>query len=540
MTNDRETRTTLLRGGFVHSPADPFATAMLVVGDSVAWVGSDAAATASAPQGVEIVDLDGALVTPAFVDAHVHLTAVGLRLAGPTGEPAAVLDLVGVRSSRDLLDRVSAATPDGLVIGEGWDETTWADSTLPSGDELDRAAGGAQVLLGRVDAHASLASTAVRAAVFGPGAPREVRLTGTEHTEATAWAYANIPSALRRRAQRSALRHAATLGIGSLHEMGGPGFGGPDDLAGLLALGGTLDGNGLALPTVTGYWGELGAALRARDLGAAGAAGDVLADGSLGSRTAALRADYADRPGWTGEAYVSVADVRDAVLAAHDLGGQAGFHVIGDGALDVVLAGLREAADRIGLAEVRAGRHRLEHLEMPDADAIATLAELGIVASVQPAFDAAWGGERGMYAARLGPERAARLNPLAALAAAGVLLAFGSDAPVTPLAPWEAVRAASHPRTPGAGLSARAAFNAHTRGGWRAVGRDDAGVLVPGAPATYAVWEPRELVVATPDDRLSAWSTDPRSGIPGLPDLADGAPPACLRTVVDGRLAHLA
>jgi hypothetical protein len=158
-----------------------------------------------------------------------------------------------------------------------------------------------------------------------------------------------------------------------------------------------------------------------------------------------------------------------------------------------------------------------------------------VVASVQPAFDAAWGGDAGMYADRLGTQRARRLNPLAAMAAAGLPLAFGSDAPVTPLGPWEGVRAVAWHRTAEHRLSVRAAFHAHTRGGWRAGGDDTSGVLVPGAPASYAVWRTGDLVVQTPDERVAAWSTDPRSGVPGLPDLSPGAPlPTCLRTVVRG------
>ncbi len=198
--------------------------------------------------------------------------------------------------------------------------------------------------------------------------------------------------------------------------------------------------------------------------------------------------------------------------------------------------GVRAAAEKVGLARVRAARHRVEHAEMLTPETIAAFAELGLTASVQPAFDALWGGEEGMYAARLGAERARTLNPLAALLKAGVPLAFGSDSPVTPLDPWGTVRAAAFHRTPEHRVSVRAAFTAHTRGGWRAVGRDDAGVLVPGAPADYAVWRTEELVVQAPDDRVARWSTDPRSGTPGLPDLTPGRDlPVCLRTVVGGR-----
>ncbi|NEC50202.1 amidohydrolase family protein, partial [Actinospica acidiphila] len=198
--------------------------------------------------------------------------------------------------------------------------------------------------------------------------------------------------------------------------------------------------------------------------------------------------------------------------------------------------GVRAAAEKVGLARVRAARHRVEHAEMVTPETIAAFAELGLTASVQPAFDALWGGEDGMYAQRLGAERARTLNPFAALLKAGVPLAFGSDSPVTPLDPWGTVRAAAFHRTPEHRVSVRAAFTAHTRGGWRATGRDDAGVLVPGAPADYAVWRTGELVVQAPDDRVARWSTDPRSGTPGLPDLTPGRDlPVCLRTVVGGR-----
>jgi len=119
-------------------------------------------------------------------------------------------------------------------------------------------------------------------------------------------------------------------------------------------------------------------------------------------------------------------------------------------------------------------------------------------------------------------------------------MALGSDAPVTPLDPWGTVRAAVQHRTAGSGLSARAAFAAHTRGGWRAAGIDGCGELAPGLPATFAVWQVEgELVVQAPDDRVSGWSTDPRGGVAGLPDLA-GPDPVCMCTVVTGVTAYAA
>ncbi len=94
-----------------------------------------------------------------------------------------------------------------------------------------------------------------------------------------------------------------------------------------------------------------------------------------------------------------------------------------------------------------------------------------------------------MYAQRLGVERSLASNPIGSLAGVGVPLAFGRDSPVTPLDPWGSVRAATAHHNPVQRLGVRAAFAAHTRGGWRAVHRDDEGVLVPGGAATFALWD---------------------------------------------------
>jgi predicted amidohydrolase YtcJ len=121
-----------------------------------------------------------------------------------------------------------------------------------------------------------------------------------------------------------------------------------------------------------------------------------------------------------------------------------------------------------------------------------------------------------------------------------VPLAFGSDSPVTTLDPWATVRAAAHHRTPGSAVSRRAAFAAATRGGWRAAGINDgvSGTLVPGAPASYAVWEAARLAVEAPRDSVQRWSTDPRSRVPALPVLEPGDAPTCRRTVHRGVVLH--
>ncbi|MFF0514007.1 amidohydrolase [Streptomyces sp. NPDC004250] len=517
--------TVLLRRGEVHSPADPFATAMVVERGQVAWVGSEGAADAFADGVDEVVDLDGALVTPAFTDAHVHTTATGLALTG--------LDLSGAPTREAALTLVrdfAAARPDDRVLlGHGWDAARWPDGVPPTRAELDRATGGRPLYLSRIDVHSAVVTTALLDLTPGRVARADGPLTGDDHHAVRAAALGAVTPAQRAAAQRAALAHAASLGIGTVHECAGPEISSEDDFTGLLRLAAEEAG-----PRVIGYWAEQDVD-RARELGAVGAAGDLFVDGSLGSHTACLHQPYADAA-HTGTAHLDAAAVAAHVVACTEAGLQAGFHAIGDAAVTTVVEGVRAAADKVGLARLRAARHRVEHAEMLTPETVAAFAELGLTASVQPAFDALWGGEDGMYAGRLGAERARTLNPFAALLRAGVPLAFGSDSPVTPLDPWGTVRAAAFHRTPEHRVSVRAAFTAHTRGGWRAVGRDDAGVLVPGVPADYAVWRTGELVVQAPDDRVARWSTDPRSGTPGLPDLTPGRDlPVCLRTVVGGR-----
>jgi predicted amidohydrolase YtcJ len=131
------------------------------------------------------------------------------------------------------------------------------------------------------------------------------------------------------------------------------------------------------------------------------------------------------------------------------------------------------------------------------------------------------------------------MNAFASLSRAGVALAFGSDSPVTSFGPWSAVRAAAWHHTESERITVRAAFNAHTRGGWRAAARDEGGVIATGAPASIAVFDvPGDLVVQTPDVRVAAWSTDPRAGVPQLPDLhPDLDLPRCVLTLVHGEVA---
>jgi predicted amidohydrolase YtcJ len=351
---------------------------------------------------------------------------------------------------------------------------------------LHRAGGGRLVYLSRVDAHSAAASSGLLALV-DPGTDgyaADGLLRREAHHVVRRHAHASITTAQRRQAQRAALRHGAGRGIVAVHECSGPDIAGEDDFTELLALAAADP----ALPEVFGYWGETDPA-KARELGAVGAGGDLFVDGSLGSHTAYLRQPYADAADGRGHAYLDARRLAEHLVACTEAGVQAGFHAVGDAAVARVLTALAVAEPRVGLARLRDLRHRVEHATVLDRALIAGLVEFGLVASVQPTFDRMWGGEHGMYARRLGPRRALDTNPIGAMRSVGVPLAFGSDSPVTAMDPWESVVAAMTHHSPTQRIGVRTAFAAHSRGGWRAVGRDDEGRLVPGAPATFAAWD---------------------------------------------------
>jgi predicted amidohydrolase YtcJ len=393
-----------------------------------------------------VVDLGDVTLLPGFVDSHVHLTTTGLALHGA--------NLRGARSASELLDRVGAAAErsgGGLVWGDGYDETTFHVPELPEPAAIGRAAGGRPVYLSRVDGHQGLATLDVLAdagAMLLPGCERgaDGEPTGVVRDDANhsarRHALEQLSNATIVAAQEQALALAARRGVVCVHEMGGPDIAGRRDFELLLAR---LE----SLPLeVVCYWGafDLDYVLE-RKLSQVG--GDLFLDGSLGSHTAALSTPYDDRPETRGSLYHEDAELAELYVRATMAGVQVAVHAIGDRAIGQALRCARLAVRTVGHTAFAACRHRIEHVELLGSDGADRMADLGLAAGVQPAFDAAWGGPNGMYEHRLGSRRAKSMNPFADLWRRGVPMGGSSDSNVTPLNPWHGVAAAvQHHRAP--------------------------------------------------------------------------------------------
>ena len=187
---------------------------MLVVDDTVAWVGSDEAAAGHAPSADEVVDLDGALVTPAFVDAHVHLTETGLAKAGLDLHDATV---TGRRAApgRGRCPSGRRSSHPGHRLGRA--VLARRQGTDPA--ELDRASLRGSVYLARVDVHSAVVSSSLAAQPPACVAWTAGTTPGGSSGKRTTWhgtrPAPRITPAQREDLQRAALQAAAAAGIGS-------------------------------------------------------------------------------------------------------------------------------------------------------------------------------------------------------------------------------------------------------------------------------------------------------------------------------------
>jgi predicted amidohydrolase YtcJ len=500
----------LVTGARIVLPGGHRTDALLIDGERIAALGQEAV---EAARGAAKLELPGVTVLPGFIDAHTHLIHQGLTLGR--------LALGTAGSSREVLELVAAALadhdPGRLLIAEDWDDTAW-----PAGDRLERAAldrlaPRTPVILRRVCGHLAVANGAALARISAHPAASAHAANGLLAVESGVL----IEDAAMRlrelfppdegeidRALARAEAQALGLGVTSVHDIA--------DQAGVAALARRRRAGSLRMRVTVHVDRQQLPGVETLGLGSG--PGDrwlklggvkLYLDGSIGARTAALRAPYADSPLETGRLLFAEADLIALVRRIDAAGSTAVLHAIGDAAIDQALTAL----EALGPAGVHAARHRIEHLELTPDDLIERVARLGVTASMQPNFVDRWGQAGGMYARALGAERLGQMNRFRTLVGRGVPLAFGSDC--MPMGPLAGLRGALHHPLASERLTASEAFAAYAAGGaYAAFAESETGAIVPGHLA--------DLVLVAGDP----W------------DAADPERCPVLATIVGGRLMH--
>jgi len=437
----------VLHNGQVYTmdAAAPRARAVAIAGNRVLSVGDDDAMQALLAPGGRAVDLRGRAVVPGFTDSHVHFLSYGLSLKE--------IDLAEVPTLEEALARVAARaaeTPAGQwLTGRGWDHSLWAGGDFPTRHDLDRVAREHPVWLRRKCGHAGWANTrALELAGITaetpdpPGGAIDRDPTTGQPTGILKERAMDLLFRLFQDPSLEAAAEAIEAATVNAHKQGLVGVHTMEGATAFRAFQKLRADGALRLRVLMQIPEKnLDAAVQA---GLQSGFGDerlriggvkAFADGALGARTAYMLEPFEGEPDNYGIPVADADHLRELVRKASRAGIAAFVHAIGDRANREVLDAI-EASRRAG--EGLHLRHRIEHTQVLHPDDIPRLAELGVIASMQPIHatqdmllaDAHWGARgAGAYAFR-------------SLLDTGAVLAFGSDSPVEDLNVMKGLHAA--------------------------------------------------------------------------------------------------
>ncbi len=383
-------------------------------------------------------------IVPGLRDAHLHLGSITAATSGVT--------LDGARDLDDVSQRITGRGS-GDVVAIGFDETDMMPSRLMDAGDLDAMIDDRAVLVYRVCGHIAIAnSTALdragidRSTPDPPGGSFDRDAAGNPTGVLRETAIDRVSAVIDDDSRRfghdelvSTIERLSALGLSAVTAMipaGAPAWCGPDDeLDRLLAMneGARMQIDAVLISDTVEDLKHHASRFDSGGLRFAGWKG--FADGSLGGHTAALSAPYQDRPAQSGTVRHDRDHFHAMAEAALELDGSVHIHAIGDLATDRVL----DLFGDLVAAGARPDRLRVEHASVLSPELIGRMADLGVVASVQPAFvrsDARWLDER------LGPARARWAYPFRSMLDAGIDLIGGSDAPVEQPDPLSGMRAA--------------------------------------------------------------------------------------------------
>ena len=431
----------LLEGGVVYaSPGTSARKASIVVGEGrILFVGDPAKARRLA-QSARVVDLTNRFVFPGWADAHLHLAGLG--------KSKEVADLRGAADAEEAAARIARAAealpPGAWVEAGGWDQNLWPGKQFPDARALDRVLGNRPAAARRVDGHAmwvnqaALKAAGIDAATRDPDGGRIVRrpdgsLSGVLVDNAMELVRKAMPPPSASDLERRLLAAAASCAALGLTEIQDASAYDPDGIAALdrLASRGALPIRVYATvspePEILSDFLAKGTRVGRDANYLTVRAVKAYADGALGSRGAALLADYSDEPGKRGLLVTPRERLADIARDARRAGWQVWIHAIGDRGNRVALDAFEAAARSVPDAPEGASRPRIEHAQVVAPEDFPRFARYGVIASIQPTHatsDMSWAEDR------IGPERIAGAYAWRRLKAAGARLAGGSDAPV--------------------------------------------------------------------------------------------------------------
>lgn len=523
---------------FTADPLQPAAEAVALAGNRIVFVGSaDEAQTWRGPH-TRVIDGQGCTLTPGIIDSHYHLAFGSTELGH-----IQLWNIGSLAELKAVIQHYAAAHPDeDAISGVALRYEIMPPGQMPTRHDLDAILSDRPLTILAYDHHTAFANTrALEAAGVLYGAPTgpnsEIQMGADglangvlvepaaycvvlSHFEA--WARTvkglmgktaglpRIDPARERRWLDEGLRLTASFGITSVHNMDG------DAEQAAVYAGLAAEG---ALPVRVNIPYSVFPSTHEADLDEAvqmahDYPGPLLSsnrvkffmDGVLESWTALLLDDYADRPGWPGDALYSAEHFDRMALACDQRGLQITVHAIGDAAVRRTLDGFELAQRRNGR---RDSRHRIEHIEVVHPADLPRFARLGVVASMQPLHAPITYPETQEVApTRIGPDRAWRSYAWQLVRGAGARLAFGSDWPVVTQDVMLGVHAALNrrpwaPDQPDHRQTLADTLLSYTREGAYAEFMEyDKGQLSVGLLADLTLWDAD--LFALPEDRLAS------------------------------------
>lgn len=428
------------------NPKLPVSEAIAVENGRIIAVGTNKEIRKYIDEKTRVIDAKDKTIVPGLVDCHVHMAGFGKYL-----QTLDLRDIESVKEMQQKLTEYAQRNPARRwILGGRWSQDKFVEKRYPTRWDLDATVADKPVFLIRVCGHMGVANSK---ALQLAGITKETKVDGGVIDLDTATGKPNgiirenaldlvwktIPKPSLNELQETcilACKKAVEAGLAGVHWLIGSAkeiqviqklyFRGKLPLRVYLGIPVDLLNELTNLGLLTGFGNNM------VKIGFV----KILADGSFGARTAALKKPYSDKPKTKGIMLYTQKKLNRFILKAHKAGLQLAVHAIGDHTIDIVLNAYEKALKKYPREN---HRHRIEHCSLLNAKLIKRMKQLGLVVSVQPHFIVSdfW------IVDRVGKDRARWVHPLKTLINEGLIVVSGSDCPVDPINPllgiWAAV-----------------------------------------------------------------------------------------------------